>query len=232
MIGIIGAMAVEVERLVEMMTDRKEETISSVTYHTGKIEGLECVVAQCGVGKVAAAVCAQTMVLIYRPRVLINVGVAGGIGRDVHIGDVVVSRGLVQHDMDTSALGEPKGMISGLNRVVIPSPPELVEKAARAAAAVYGRRVHVGIIATGDQFISDAETLKRIAAEFDASACEMEGGSIAQVCFVNGIDFVVIRAVSDNADEEASVDFTAFAAEEAHKSAELIAALLPQLADS
>lgn len=231
MIGIIGAMAVEVEKLVGKMTYRQETVISGITYHTGRIENSECVVAQCGVGKVAAAVCAQTMILTYHPLALVNVGVAGGIGEQIHIGDVVISRGLVQHDVDTSALGDPKGMISGPNLVVIPAPWELVNKAARAAAGIYGERVHVGIIATGDQFISDGTKMRQLAAEFDASACEMEGGSIAQVCYLNGVDFVVIRAISDNANEDAGVDFPAFATEEAHKSAELIAALLPQIAE-
>lgn len=229
MIGIIGAMAVEVEKLVERMTGRKEETISGIVYHTGKISDTDCVVAQCGVGKVAAAVCAQTMFLTYHPRALVNVGVAGGIGEEVHIGDVVISRGLVQHDVDTSAFGDPKGMISGINLVVIPAAQELASKAAQAAAAVYGQRVHEGIVATGDQFISDGAKLKQLAAEFGASACEMEGGSIAQVCYLNKVDFVVIRAISDNANEKAITDFTAFAAEESHKTAKLIELLLPRL---
>lgn len=229
MVGIIGAMAVEVEKLLEKMTGEKTETVSGIVYHIGKIGNTDCAVAQCGVGKVAAAVCAQTMILMYHPRVLINVGVAGGIGEEIHIGDVVISRGLVQHDFDTSAFGRPKGMISGLELMVIPAARELMNKAAQAARAVYGERVHTGVIATGDQFISDAAKLRQIAAAFGASACEMEGGSIAQVCYLNEVDFVVIRAISDNANEKAITDFTAFAAQESHKTAELIELLLPQL---
>lgn len=229
MIGIIGAMAVEVENLVHEMEAAQTEQISGILYYSGKIAGVDCVVAQCGVGKVAAAVCAQTMILKYQPSALVNVGVAGGIGQDIHIGDIVISRGLVQHDMDTSALGDKKGMISGLNLVEIPACAKTVDLVAQTAKGIYGNGVHVGVIATGDQFISDGETMRKLATEFHASACEMEGGSIAQVCYMNQVDFVVIRAISDNADQDASVDFVTFARESAHKSAELIVRLLPAL---
>ncbi len=229
MIGLIGAMSVEVENLIEVMSEVRIECMSGISYHIGKIRGVDCVVAQCGVGKVAAAVCAQTMILRYQPKALINVGVAGGIGENIHIGDIVISRGLVQHDMDTSALGDEKGLISGLNLVTIPASAKLVNQVASTAAGIYGDGVHVGIIATGDQFICEAQKLKRLAVEFDASACEMEGGSIAQVCWINKVDFVVIRAISDNADEDACVDFAIFAVTSAHKITELITKLLPTL---
>ncbi len=229
MVGIIGAMSVEVENILLEMQQTGEEAVSGITYYTGKIGGRDCVVAKCGVGKVAAAVCAQTMILRYNPQLLINVGVAGGIGEGIHIGDIVVSSGLVQHDIDTSALGDPKGLISGLNLVTIPADENLVRLVAQTAVTVYGSGIHVGIIATGDQFISDADMLARLARDFSAAACEMEGGSIAQVCYMNQVGFVVIRAISDNANEDASVDFTTFEAESAHKTAELIAQVVPVL---
>ncbi len=222
MIGIMGAMAVEVEDLIAVMSEQRVEIISSITYYIGKIEGIDCVVAQCGVGKVAAAVCTQTMIIKYQPSALINVGVAGGIGQDIHIGDIVVSSGLVQHDMDTSVVGDPKGLISGINLITIPASEKLVNLVAATATEIYGKGVHVGIIATGDQFICNGDKLNHIADEFGAVACEMEGGSIGQVCYINQIDFVVIRAISDNANEDASVDFAAFAVSSAHKTTELI----------
>lgn len=229
MIGIIGAMAVEVENLIAVMSEQKIETISSIAYHIGVIEGIDCVVAQCGVGKVAAAVCAQTMILKYQPSVLINVGVAGGIGRDIHIGDIVIARGLVQHDMDTSAIGDPIGLISGINLVTIPASDRLVGLVQSAAADVYDGGVHVGVIATGDQFICNGDKLSKLAEQFGAIACEMEGGSIAHVCYINHLDFVVIRAISDNADEQASTDFLSFAASSAHKITALLKNLLPNI---
>ena len=230
MFGIIGAMAVEVEEILEQMEKDKEETFSGITYHTGSISGTECVVAQCGVGKVAAAVCAQTMILRYAPTALINVGVAGGIGTDIHIGDIVVSSGLVQHDMDTSALGDPKGYLSGLGIVKLPADVSLASAVNDAALSIYPPdKIHTGIIASGDQFISSAEKLDEIAEEFGASACEMEGASIAQVCKMNETGFVVIRSISDNANDSAAVDFTRFAVESAHLLTRLICAVLPKL---
>lgn len=230
MIGIIGAMDVEVENLLTLMPENQAETISGITYHRGKIAGKDCVVAKCGIGKVAAAVCAQTMILKYAPEAVINVGVAGGIGLDVHIGDVVISSGLVQHDMDTSAIGDEKGFISGINLVIIPATKALTELTSKAAESIFGKqKVHVGVIATGDQFIGDGEHLNRIKDEFGACACEMEGGSIAQVCFLNQIKYVVIRAISDNANETAAMDYTAFFAESAHSTAKLISEILPKI---
>jgi adenosylhomocysteine nucleosidase len=228
MIGIIGAMDVEVKDLLARMKGAETETVSGIVYHLGEIAGEKCVVAQCGIGKVAAAVCAQTMILKYAPEAVVNVGVAGGIGPDVHIGDVVVSSGLVQHDMDTTAIGDEKGWISGLKRVVIPASESLTALAAETAGRIYGeRKVHVGIIASGDQFISDAERMNRIRDEFGACACEMEGCSVAQVCYMNGTPYTVIRAISDNANEKAAVDYTAFFAESARKTAKLIVGILP-----
>lgn len=230
MTGIIGAMDVEVEEILSRMTDERSETVSGIVYHIGKIGGKDCVVAKCGVGKVAAAVCAQTMILRYAPSAVINEGVAGGMGSGIHIGDIVVSSGLVQHDMDTSAVGDEKGLISGLNLVVIPASKALGELTAHTAEHLCGKdKVHVGIIATGDQFINDGEHLERIRDEFGACACEMEGGSIAQVCYMNGVDFVVIRAISDNANEAAAVNYNTFFKESAHTAAELITALLPKM---
>ena len=229
MIGIIGAMAVEVEKLVSVMTNETAETISSIDYHIGKIQGVDCVVAQCGVGKVAAAVCAQTMILRYNTDKVINVGVAGGIGSEIHIGDIVISKGLVQHDMDTTSLGDEKGLISGLNIVTIPASDYLVNLVSKTASEIYGQGIHIGIIATGDQFIGNAEKLNTIAKDFGASACEMEGASIAQVCYINHVDFVVIRAISDNANEHADIDFTQFVVSSAYKTAKLITKLLPRI---
>ncbi|HCW80165.1 MAG TPA: 5'-methylthioadenosine/adenosylhomocysteine nucleosidase [Ruminococcaceae bacterium] len=230
MTGIIGAMSSEVEKLLEQMEEGKTEKISGITYHSGMLAGRQCVVAQCGIGKVAAAVCAQTMFLRYAPSELINVGVAGGIGSGVHIGDVVISSGLVQHDMDTTALGDKKGFISGLSLVVIPASKRLSEITVHTAEKIYGsEKVHLGIIASGDQFISDGKELGRIREDFGASACEMEGASIAQVAYMNGVPFVVIRAISDNADEKASGNFNEFCERSAHETASLITGILPKL---
>lgn len=230
MIGIIGAMDAEVEEILARMEADREEAASGIVYHVGTIGGKECVAAKCGVGKVAAAVCAQTMILRYGPEAIVNVGVAGGIGPDVRIGNIVVASGFVQHDMDTSAVGDEKGLISGLNLVVIPVSEPLSALTLETAERLCGKqKVHSGIIATGDQFISDRRRLERIRDEFDACACEMEGGSIAQVCYMNGTAFTALRAISDNADEAAAVSYAEFFRESAHTAAELIAELVQKI---
>ena len=130
MIGLIGAMTVEMELVKERMTERKEETISGITFVQGKLEDVDCVAAVSGIGKVNSAMCAQTMILRYQPRLVINTGVAGGTGKGIKIGDVVVAEHVVQHDMDTSALGGPKGFISGIDMIRIPCDNVLNERSA------------------------------------------------------------------------------------------------------
>ena len=230
MIGIIGAMQVEVEDLFEKMQDCKTETISGTTFYCGQLSGVPCVVAQSGIGKVAAAVCAQTMILRYAPDVILCEGVAGGIGPNVHIGDLVIATALVQHDMDTSALGDPVGYISGLGMVQIPVPQALANAIATFARDVYDGNLYQGIIATGDQFIADNQKLHEIADKFGAVACEMEGGAIAQTCCMAGVDCAVLRTISDNGDDGASVDFPSFATQVAHKNRDLLMQILPHLA--
>ena len=153
MIGLIGAMTVEVELIKGSMTEKREETISGITFVQGKLEGVDCVAAVSGIGKVNAAMCAQTMILRYHPRLIINTGVAGGMGKGIKISDIVVADSVVQHDMDTSDLGDPKGFISGIDRIQIPCDEELNDKVRAAAGAVEGLACHQGIIATGDQFV-------------------------------------------------------------------------------
>lgn len=229
MIGIIGAMSIEVETLKERMKDCTTEKIAGISFVHGILNGVECVAAHSSPGKVNAAVCTQILILKYQPTAIINTGVAGGIGANIHVGDLVVSSAVVQHDIDTTAVGDEMGLVSGINLVDIPASPSLVEKIKKLAPAIYDGQVHSGIIATGDQFISSSEKLAWIADTFGASACEMESGSIGQVCFLNGTDFAAIRAISDNGDENAGMSYAQFAEMAAHKSAELLYRLLPEL---
>ncbi|QKO30406.1 5'-methylthioadenosine/adenosylhomocysteine nucleosidase [Caproicibacterium lactatifermentans] len=229
MIGIIGAMQVEVEQLLAQMKETNKRTVSGVCYHQGLMAGVPCVVAQCGIGKVAAAVCAQTMLLLYKPQVVLCEGVAGGIGKDIRIGDVVIAAALVQHDMDTSAVGDPVGFISGLNQIQMKTSEPVSNVLVDCANKVYHGGVHRGVIATGDQFIADKERLCTLAKQFNAVACEMEGGAIAQVCCMAKVPFGVLRSISDNADDDAKIAYETFAASAAHKNTALLAAALPIL---
>ena len=225
MIGIIAAMNVEMESLRSFLTDTREETVSGVRFVSGLFEGKEVVTAVCGIGKVAAALCAEAMILRYHPEAVINTGVAGTLTAKLSIGGIAVSTAVVQHDMDTTALGDPAGYISGLNLVNVPADPVLSGRL-NACAQALGIRTASGVIASGDQFISDAEKKHAIAGAFGAIACEMEGAAIGQVCYANGVPFCVLRAISDSADGESSGDYAAFVESAAARSVKLLCAFL------
>ena len=208
-IGIIGALADEVAGLIAALDEPMTETVGSVEFHTGILEGKRVAIARCGVGKVFAALCAEAMIITYSPRLIVNTGVGGGIARGISVCDIVVAESLVQHDMDTSPLGDPKGLISGINVVYFDTDTRAAGIVMRAAEK-NSITVHRGIIASGDKFIASADDKTRISADFGASVCEMEGAAIAQVAFVNNTPFCVIRAISDSADEGSSMDYLQF----------------------
>ncbi|MBO5256079.1 MAG: 5'-methylthioadenosine/adenosylhomocysteine nucleosidase [Clostridia bacterium] len=220
-LGIIAAMKIEAELIEAAMTDIVRETCGSIEYCLGKIGTTDIVLAVCGIGKVFAAICAQTMIVKYAPDAVINTGVGGTLTKKLSVGDVAVSSAMVQHDMDTSALGDPVGLISGINIVEIPADAALAEKISAIVKSM-GINTVTGTIATGDQFIGNQETKNRIADTFGAIACEMEGAAIGQVCYVNKVPFAVIRAISDDADGGACEDYPAFAKMAAKNSAKAV----------
>ena len=220
-LGIIAAMKIEAELIEAAMTDIVRETCGSIEYCLGKIGTTDIVLAVCGIGKVFAAICAQTMIVKYAPDAVINTGVGGTLTKKLSVGDVAVSSAMVQHDMDTSALGDPVGLISGINIVEIPADAALAEKISAIVKSM-GINTVTGTIATGDQFIGNQETKNRIADTFGAIACEMEGAAIGQVCYVNKVPFAVIRAISDDADGGACEDYPTFAKMAAKNSAKAV----------
>ncbi|WP_099204930.1 5'-methylthioadenosine/adenosylhomocysteine nucleosidase [Scatolibacter rhodanostii] len=227
-IGIIGAMNVEIEALLSQMEIENEEKIASLTFYIGKLNQTNCVISRCGPGKVNAAVCAQTMILKYNPRLVINSGVAGGIASDMEIGDFVIANSCVQHDCDTTALGDPPGLVSGINIINIPCDLEAAEKIKKAAQDIYGN-AYMGVIATGDIFLNSREKTKELNHLYEAMACEMEGGSIAHVCYMNQIPAAVLRSISDKGDEDSNMDFPAFAKMAAEKMQKLLLAVIDKL---
>ncbi len=222
MIGIIGAMHIEIETIKALMENKVSEKISGVEYIKGTLHGREIVVAVCGIGKVAAAMCTQTMILKYSPEYIINTGVGGSLSTKLAIGDIAVAESLVQHDMDTSPLGDPKGLISGINIVNIPADERVVEVLLKGVEELENIKAVKGVIASGDQFIASSEKKKYITDLFDAIVCEMEGASIAQVCYTNGVPFGVVRAVSDCADGSSHMDYGEFLPVAAANAAKLI----------
>ncbi len=224
-IGIIGAMQPEVEAIISALADRGSETVSGITFHTGLIAGKRVAVAKCGIGKVFAALAAQTMILKYSPDLIVNTGVGGAIGGGLNCGDVVVADRLCQHDMDTSAIGDPKGLVSGINMIYFDADLRARELLLSEASRL-GLSVKSGTVATGDRFIADPVDKRRIATDFSASVCEMEGCAIAQIAYVNGTPFAVVRAISDSADGEATMDYPTFLSIAAANSTKLTLALV------
>ena len=230
MIGIIGAMRVEVESIKSKITDAKSEVICGAEYVSGKLCGREVVIAQCGIGKVFAAVCANTMILRYGVTKIINTGVAGTLSERVGILDFAISSAVVQHDMDTTAIGDAPGLISGINVVEISASESLCALAERVAVA-QGKNCVRGIIASGDQFISNRDKKMYIRDTFSAIACEMEGAAIGHVCYLAGVEFIIIRCISDSATGDAEMEYPEMVSRAAEQSGALVLAMLDGMED-
>lgn len=221
MLGIIAALPHEIESLSEHMHSVREETVGGIGFVCGKIGNTETACAVCGVGKVHAAICAEAMIIRYSPSLIINTGAGGSLTSELSVGDIAVATAVCQHDMDTSALGDEPGMISGPDLVYFQTDRWSSDTIARLAAD-RGCRVVRGVIATGDRFVADACDRKMIHDRFGAVSCEMEGGAVGQVCHENGVPFAVVRAISDSADGNAVSDYPKFASFVARRSCEIL----------
>ena len=224
-IGIIGAMSVEVDALIAKLENRSEEAVGGVKFNTGMLFGKKIAVARCGVGKVFAAICAEAMIMRYSPSLIVNTGVGGALADDLRPTDTVIAESLLQHDMDTSPLGDPVGLISGINKVYFEADARAVSILSEAADRL-GIKARRGRIATGDKFVASKREKERIVSEFSADVCEMEGGAIAHTAFVNATPFAVIRAISDSADGGADMDYMEFLPIAAKNSAALTEELI------
>lgn len=211
-LGIIGAMDMEIEELRAKMENLSEETVSGVRFTKGTLCGREVVLCVCGVGKVYAAIAAEAMILHFGVTALINTGVAGGLADGLRVCDVVVADKVVQHDMNTTACGDPRGLLSGLNQVELPTDSEMAETLT-AAAKAEGCRTFRGVIASGDLFVAKETHKKCIKETFAAAACEMEGAPIGHVATVNGVPFAVLRCISDGGDGMEFAQFAKLAAD-------------------
>lgn len=225
-IGIIGAMDEEVKILKEEMTIDKRLKKANMEFFQGMLWNKPVVVVTCGIGKVNAAVCTQILIDDFGVSKVLNVGVAGGIGEGIVPGDVVVASNLVQHDMDTSAFGDKLGQIPRLNTFDFKCDEALVE-AAKKSCQVLESNSFIGRIVSGDQFIASVDKIRWLSSEFQALACEMEGASIAQVCFLNNVSFVVIRSISDNANTGAHMDYQKFVPIAVENSIKILRNMLP-----
>lgn len=211
MIGIIGAMQEEVEQIVAVMDVEREETKASMTFRAGKLSGKDVVIVVSGIGKVNAAICTQILVDDFKVDYVINTGIAGSLNAAIDIGDIVISNDVLHHDMDATNFGYPLGQVPRMDTLSFPADKHLIEVAKNACAkAVPEIGTHVGRIVSGDQFISDKATKERITKNFNGFCTEMEGASIAHTAYLNKVPFVILRAISDKADDSASVDYPTF----------------------
>lgn len=222
-IGIIGAMEAEVAALKEKMQDAKITKKAGMSFYEGTIEGKAVVVVQCGIGKVNAAMCVQVLADVYDVTHVINTGVAGSLNAKLDIGDILVSVDAVQHDMDVTIFGYAKGQVPGMDKREFVADEALRHVAAEACRKV-NPDIHVleGHVVSGDQFISSGEVKDMLIEEFHGDCAEMEGASIAQAATLNGLPFVVIRAISDKADGTAEMDYPTFEKKAAEHCAKMV----------
>ncbi|MBE6943259.1 MAG: 5'-methylthioadenosine/adenosylhomocysteine nucleosidase [Ruminococcaceae bacterium] len=211
-LGIVGAMDVEVATLKEKMEQVTTKTVAGTVYFDGRLAGLPAVVVQCGVGKVNAALCAQILCDCFGVTHIVNTGIAGSLDAKLDIGDLVISQDVIYHDFDLRFWGRPIGQVPGMDVTAFPADEAL--RTAALKAAEEGRPGHstVGRIASGDQFICSKAQKDKIIQDTGAICAEMEGAAIAHTAYKNGIPFVVIRAISDKADDSAEMDYPTFEA--------------------
>ena len=229
-LGIIGAMSMEVETLVSSMENAAPKTIAGSLFYEGTLEGLPCVVVQCGVGKVNAALCAQILCTAYGVTHLVNTGIAGSLCADLDIADLLVSRDAMYHDFDCVHFGYPYGKVPGMDTVTFPADEALMAYAFQAAETVNPGHTKIGRVASGDQFVADKEKKAFIIEKTQALCTEMEGAAIAQTACRNGVPFVILRAISDKADDSAEMDYPSFETLSAHRCAQVTKLLARKLA--
>ncbi|MBR0093533.1 MAG: 5'-methylthioadenosine/adenosylhomocysteine nucleosidase [Lachnospiraceae bacterium] len=225
--GIIGAMDVEVNSLKEAAENVKTTTISGMDFCEGTLSGKNVVIVKCDMGKVNAGICAQTLIREFGCTKIINTGVAGSLDERLEIGDIVVSTDAVQHDFDVTYIGYAKGEIPYTGLYAFPADEEMRKAAVEAVKECAPEvSVYEGRICSGDRFIHTEEQKERITSDFGGMCCEMEGAAIAQVCHLNEVPFVVIRAVSDKVGETTVSDYQAFEAEAAERCAGIVMLLV------
>ena len=229
-IGIIVDMELEVDTLKAQMAVASRTTKAGMEFFEGTLGQAQVVVVRCGIGKVNAAMCVQILVDLFQVTHVINTGVAGSLNADLDIGDIVISQDVIHHDMDVRVFGYALGQVPQLDTLAFPGDETLIRLALSSCEeANPGLHTTVGRIVSGDQFISGKEIKNRLITEFHADCTEMEGAAIAHAAYLNGIPFVVIRAISDKADDSAEMDYPTFEREAAGHCARLVEVLVKKI---
>lgn len=220
-LGIIGAMAVEVETLKSEMKNLTVIQKAGMEFYDGILEELPVVVVQCGVGKVNAAMCAQVLCDCFEVTHLVNTGIAGSLCADLDIGDLLISSDAMYHDFDVQHFGYEMGEVPGMGVLTFPASEKMIAYAHAAAEAVNPGHSKIGRVASGDMFVAEKAVKEKIIAKTQALCTEMEGTAIAHVAFRNKLPFVILRAISDKADDSAEMDYPTFEAIAAHRCAQV-----------
>jgi len=230
MIGIIGAMDEEVLQIVNEMEVEKVENKASMTFNMGKLSGKDVVIVRSGIGKVNAAVCTQILVDDFGVDYVINTGIAGSLKSEIDIADIVISDDVLHHDMDASGFGYALGQIPRMETLSFKADEKLIALAKDSCAHVIPQvGVHIGRIVSGDQFISNKEVKDKIISNFSGYCTEMEGAAIAQAAYLNKVPFLILRAISDKADDSATMDYPTFEAQAIKNSVLLIRELVARI---
>lgn len=230
MIGIIGAMDEEVSQVVSAMELMETYERASMKFMKGKLGEKDVVIVRSGIGKVNAAVCTQILIDKFNVNCVINTGIAGSLKSFINIGDVVLSRDVLHHDVDATGFGYPLGQIPRMDTLSFEADPSLIELAKAACEkAVPQVGIHVGRVVSGDQFISDKTVKERIVTNFDGHCTEMEGAAIAQTAYLNHVPFLILRAISDKADDSATMDYPEFEAMAIKNSVEILKELVANI---
>ncbi len=229
-IGIIGAMDEEVAKLIEQMDVKEIVEKASMTFYRGMLCGKNAVVVRSGIGKVNAAACAQILIDLFQVDILINTGIAGSLDAKIDIGDMVISTDALHHDMDARMFGYAVGQVPRMDTLFFPADDMLIAKAKAANEEANPEiSTYVGRVVSGDQFVASAELKNRIVADFGGLCTEMEGAAIAHVAYLNEVSYVIIRAISDKADNSATMDYPAFEKQAIAHSVRLVCNLLPRI---
>lgn len=229
-IGIIGAMEEEVSLLKEKMTEVSVTKKASMEFYKGRLNGHEAVIVRSGIGKVNAGICTQILVDDFHAEAVINTGVAGSLRAEINIGDIVLSTDTMQHDVNATEFGYPLGQIPRMDTLTFPADEKLRALASRVCREVNPEiAVYEGRVVSGDQFVADKETKDRIIANTQGYCTEMEGAAIGQTAYLNKIPYLVIRAISDKADNSAHMDYPAFEREAIRHSVNLVENMMKEL---
>lgn len=230
MIGIIGAMEEEVIKLKANMQDIKVTKKAAMEFNQGKLNEKDVVIVRSGIGKVNAALCTQILVDDYHVNVIINTGIAGSLDNDINIGDIVLSTDALQHDIDAVAFGYDKGVIPRMETSIFPADESLVAIAKLTCERVNPDiKVHTGRVVSGDQFIASNKMKEQLVTSFHALCTEMEGAAIAHAAFLNKIPYLIVRAISDKADQSAEIDYPTFEKKAIEHTVKLMNALIAKM---